>query len=503
MKRKILESMISFLILSTINIFGQSIKEFTIADSSIYPSFDFDKNGLIHAAWINVKDRQIYYSVMDKNGNIIVEPKKNEKSYWCSGTRIVTKNEKKIIVWTQGEGYVSTFNSWIWGQQSNLYNDSQKTTIEYNSVFYDSYRSGAFPAFINDTTYYVIWGGGGPNYSSAIWGQKQTTSLRPLGNNVVLSDSNDLNLILRHRMPTLLNIPDQKKYCVLWIDNREKNNNIYARFFDYQDRPLTSSFRINDKKGAGENIFYYSAKISSKNEIVITWCDVIEQRWNIFLKKIDSVGSTIIPSKLITDNQDNICEYPAVDLAIDEESNVAVAWEAYNKNQFSRIVIRGFDKNFNRIGEVNNMLSDSTHAYYYLCSIQFYNKNLYFRWSNTENMNPTVMMWIIPANLITSVQDYQQSNYQYNDNAYISISGIYPNPFNNSTTINFTLNENMQLQIKVYDLLGREVANLANGVYEAGKHDITFDASKLPSGIYFYNLITGSNSISKKMLLVK
>jgi hypothetical protein len=79
----------------------------------------------------------------------------------------------------------------------------------------------------------------------------------------------------------------------------------------------------------------------------------------------------------------------------------------------------------------------------------------------------------------------------------------YPNPFNPTTKISFSIPQKSQLKLKVFDVLGREVANLADGVYEVGKYEVTFDASKLSSGIYFYNLTTGSNSISKKMLLVK
>jgi hypothetical protein len=79
----------------------------------------------------------------------------------------------------------------------------------------------------------------------------------------------------------------------------------------------------------------------------------------------------------------------------------------------------------------------------------------------------------------------------------------YPNPFNPTTKISFSIPQKSQIKLKVFDVLGREVANLADGVYEVGKYEVTFDASKLPSGIYFYNLTTGSNSISKKMLLVK
>lgn len=79
----------------------------------------------------------------------------------------------------------------------------------------------------------------------------------------------------------------------------------------------------------------------------------------------------------------------------------------------------------------------------------------------------------------------------------------FPNPFNPTTKISFSIPQRSQIKLKVFDVLGREVVNLAGGVYEVGNYEVTFDASKLSSGVYFYNLTTGINSISKKMLLVK
>ncbi|MEW5844415.1 MAG: T9SS type A sorting domain-containing protein [Bacteroidota bacterium] len=79
----------------------------------------------------------------------------------------------------------------------------------------------------------------------------------------------------------------------------------------------------------------------------------------------------------------------------------------------------------------------------------------------------------------------------------------YPNPFNPTTKISFSLPLKSQIKLKVFDVLGREIQILADGVYEAGKHEVEFNAINLPSGVYFYNLTTGSNSITKKMLLVK
>lgn len=79
----------------------------------------------------------------------------------------------------------------------------------------------------------------------------------------------------------------------------------------------------------------------------------------------------------------------------------------------------------------------------------------------------------------------------------------YPNPFNPSTTINYTLAERSAVSLKVYDVLGNEVANLINASQEAGKHSVTFDASNLSSGLYIYTLNTGNFISSKKMMLLK
>jgi hypothetical protein len=79
----------------------------------------------------------------------------------------------------------------------------------------------------------------------------------------------------------------------------------------------------------------------------------------------------------------------------------------------------------------------------------------------------------------------------------------YPNPFNPNTTINYSLGERSQVTLKVYDVLGSEVATLVNTTQEAGKHNVTFDASKLASGLYIYTLNAGSYTSSKKMMLLK
>lgn len=70
----------------------------------------------------------------------------------------------------------------------------------------------------------------------------------------------------------------------------------------------------------------------------------------------------------------------------------------------------------------------------------------------------------------------------------------YPNPFNPSTVIRFSLSENRFVSLKVFDVLGNEVRTLINGIQRPGSHEVTFDGKEISSGIYYYKLISGEFS---------
>lgn len=79
----------------------------------------------------------------------------------------------------------------------------------------------------------------------------------------------------------------------------------------------------------------------------------------------------------------------------------------------------------------------------------------------------------------------------------------YPNPFNPITKITFTISEKDFIRITVYDMIGREVVKLAEREFEIGNYEIEFNAKELPSGVYVCNLVSSSQSLSKKVLLIK
>jgi len=78
-----------------------------------------------------------------------------------------------------------------------------------------------------------------------------------------------------------------------------------------------------------------------------------------------------------------------------------------------------------------------------------------------------------------------------------------PNPFNPTTVIRYELPEANLVKLAVYNISGRQVAELVNGWRDAGSHEITFDGSNLASGIYVYRLTADDFNASGKMVLIK
>jgi len=87
--------------------------------------------------------------------------------------------------------------------------------------------------------------------------------------------------------------------------------------------------------------------------------------------------------------------------------------------------------------------------------------------------------------------------------AHFALSQNYPNPFNPSTNIRYELPQNSKVHLTIWNVLGQRVATLINARQLKGDHQVTFDASRLSSGIYFYRLKAGKKVMVKKMLLLK
>lgn len=79
----------------------------------------------------------------------------------------------------------------------------------------------------------------------------------------------------------------------------------------------------------------------------------------------------------------------------------------------------------------------------------------------------------------------------------------YPNPFNPATTINYQIPVDANISLKIYDVLGNEVAELVSEFKTAGYYEVKFNAGKLTSGVYFYRIESDNFTQTRKMLLMK
>ncbi len=121
-------------------------------------------------------------------------------------------------------------------------------------------------------------------------------------------------------------------------------------------------------------------------------------------------------------------------------------------------------------------------------------QNINFDLSNGTNQ-------VINLNLPTGVTDVEDDVIDVPSD--FTLGNNYPNPFNPSTTITYSLPEAANVKLTVFNAIGQEIANLIKGNVEAGNHSITFNAENLNSGIYFYKLETGKFVSVKKMILLK
>jgi hypothetical protein len=117
-----------------------------------------------------------------------------------------------------------------------------------------------------------------------------------------------------------------------------------------------------------------------------------------------------------------------------------------------------------------------------------------FTWAGGVSAN-RVARWIGGATNVEPISIDMPSTYLLQQN--------YPNPFNPSTTILFSIPTSEFVTLKVYDVLGREIATLVNENLSAGSYSYNFDAKNLTSGVYLYKLQAGKYSETKKMMLIR
>ncbi len=153
-----------------------------------------------------------------------------------------------------------------------------------------------------------------------------------------------------------------------------------------------------------------------------------------------------------------------------------------------KVYINGYGPNTNQWGPFSELSNLPADAYPIENEIKF-----------TSPARSVQMIMIEAGNNILSVVNKTNHDIPNTFNLYQN----YPNPFNPSTLISYQLPANIFVTLKVFDILGREIKTLVNEQQNAGNHSLRFNASSLPSGVYFYRIQAGHYNDIKKLLLLK
>lgn len=137
----------------------------------------------------------------------------------------------------------------------------------------------------------------------------------------------------------------------------------------------------------------------------------------------------------------------------------------------------------NKMGDYFHMLSDSAAAH--------------LAWAGTFNGEQDVYYGRITFPLVPVEEQPDLIPVR------VALSQNYPNPFNPTTVISFQSPVSSLVSIRIFDVLGREVATLVNEEKPPGKYNVTWDASNMPSGVYLYRLTAGASVLARKMIVVK
>jgi hypothetical protein len=166
------------------------------------------------------------------------------------------------------------------------------------------------------------------------------------------------------------------------------------------------------------------------------------------------------------------------------------------------------------IGECGTNKSTKKAAYinkYY--SIKVTTKNFVggcFWWYYRQDCIPnTKALWSTMDNALskaftgTGLLDEPLINTNVKSDTKFKLGDNYPNPFNPTTRISYSIPRESFVTLKVYDNIGREIASLVNGVEDEGEYSIDFKADNFAAGVYYYKLVVGDQSQVKRMILVK
>ncbi|VAX23300.1 hypothetical protein MNBD_IGNAVI01-487, partial [hydrothermal vent metagenome] len=455
----------------------------------------------------------------------------------------VSSDGKYVIAWEdEKEGYASICAK-IYDEQNQPISDEIK--LVDNGVNSDQIRPSI--AINGNDKVLIIWYGRREDGFENIYGQFLSLNGEKIGSNIKISDS-------ENNWGAEVGSGGNDDFVVTWNRYTESGvgNGIYGQRLNPNGEKLGANFRVSEDGYGGSRS---SVAVNSDNSFIVTWKGSQPDRGTVVLaRRFTSEAVPLGKSFIVTKaERPDTPQSQVAPVIIDSSGNTTICWTEYQSGYDRKILFSKYESNgqlsisnkvlngplptrewFSKIAIDDNgddfivvweefingsydilaqqvgdsmgeifRITNTSDGIQSLPNLKVKNDKIYSTWTDNRLENSgfdiwaNVLSWDSPTDVkdVNTIKEYK-------------LSQNYPNPFNPSTTIKYSIpnvgaGHAPTVQLKVYDVLGREVATLVNKEQSAGNYEIQFDASNLTSGIYFYKMQSGKFVESRKMILVK
>jgi hypothetical protein len=436
---------------------------------------------VIHAVYRDRRDGfngEIYYK-RSADGGTTWESDVNlsESVQWSATPAIAVSGSLVIATWDE----YNADNMDIYYRYST---DGGVTWSAINPVSTDPSGQSKSSVAINGSTVHVAWTDS-RNGSTEIYYKQSADGGLTWGTDTRLTDdggeSHDASLAV-----TGSNIH------VAWRDNRSNGFNIWYK--SSTDGGLTWGNDVQLTDDPANSI--YPAIAASGNNVHVTWVDSRSSHSDVYYKRSTDGGVVWGSDTKLTTNDPYTTMYPSIAAT---GTFVAIAYFSFKFGESEISYLSSIDSG--TTWEESRLTNDpeksegpsiavSGHAVHVLWHQNITAENNYeIFYMRNLNGNPTDE----PTTGLSALPGTEQ----------FALAQNYPNPFVNETKIEFQLKNAGNAGLSVHDLFGKEVAVITNQQLAVGNHEYIFDASELPTGIYYYRLQVGNEIENKKMTVIK
>jgi hypothetical protein len=451
-----------------------------------YSRIAADERGNFYITWMDNRDGlgDIYLQRMTRSGlflggNIKVNDE-SEQDYKHWDEAIASdSNGRLLIVWEDRR----TWNAGVGAQ----WYDSEGRPAGPNFLLCEDADWVEEPnAAMNDSGFAVAaWvaniSGGPGNSVIDVVAQRFDEQGNALGDYFIVTDTDVASLW------SLLGIAidDTGNFVITWSDSRNGCSDVYMQRYRRDGTAIGSNTRINDNSD-GTHQWIGEILMNDDGSYIIGWDDYRSGSAEFWGQRFTAGGEKIGSNFKLQDAPD--CR-----MAGDGNGRNLLIWctggVAYAQK---------FDTGWQPINEPF-MVSQSTGGYQLWTDAVIKGDKIYTTWTDTRPPGTGYNIW-------SRVLDWEDAAKVDNDTEIPGecvLLDNFPNPFNSSTTIQYTLDRSSHVRLHVYSIQGKRVASLLNAYRDAGSYRTVWHADEVSSGLYILRLIAGDHVVSKKVMLVR